>query len=187
MKVSSENSSEEELLQAVARGDAASLKVLYRNFEGPLFSLGYRWYGDRDLAEELVQDVTLRVWRKADTYDPTKGRASAWIFGIARHAATDLARARKRRPTPVEDVPSVETPWEQDSAWYAWEVAKALRELPEDQQKAVTLAFVHQYTHSEIADALAVPLGTVKSRIRSALSKLQTDLITRGVVEEPSS
>ena len=187
MKVPKDDVNEDELLQAVAGGDAASLKVLYRNFEGPLFSLGYRWYGDRDLAEELVQDVTLRVWRKADTYDPTKGRASAWIFGIARHAATDLARARKRRPTPVEEVPSIETPWEQDSAWYAWEVAKALKCLPEDQQKAVTLAFVHQYTHSEIAETLDVPLGTVKSRIRAALSRLQTDLVTRGVVEEPLS
>lgn len=187
MKVSSDSTSEEDLLQAVGRGDAASLRALYRNFEGPLFALGYRWYGDRDLAEELVQDVTLRVWRKADTYDPAKGRASAWIFGIARHAAIDLARARNRRPTPVEEVPSVETPWEQDSAWYAWEVAKAVRSLPDEQQKVVTLAFVHQYTHSEIARTLDVPLGTVKSRIRAALSKMQTDLIARGVVEEPVS
>jgi RNA polymerase sigma-70 factor (ECF subfamily) len=187
MKVSKDGTSEEDLLQAVGRGDSVSLRALYKNFEGPLFALGFRWYGDRDLAEELVQDVTLRVWRKAATYDPLKGRASAWIFGIARNAATDLARARSRRPVPVEEVPVAETPWEQDSAWYAWEVAKAVRALPEEQQKVVTLAFVHQYTHSEIAESLGVPLGTVKSRIRAALGKIQTDLITRGVVEEPAT
>ncbi len=177
---------EEVLLLAVARGDTAALRELYRSFERPLFSLGVRWYGDQELAEELVQEVTLRVWRKAASFDPSRGRASAWIFGVARNVATDLARARSRRPTPVEELaPEEIAPWNEEAAWQSWEVAKAIRTLPIDQQKVIELAYVCQFTHSEIARTLEIPLGTVKTRIQLALTKLERALMARGIVEEP--
>ncbi|MDQ3951875.1 MAG: RNA polymerase subunit sigma-70, partial [Actinomycetota bacterium] len=76
---------EDRLLQAVARGDVDALRALYRSFERPLYALGIRWLNDPKLAEELVQEVTLRVWRRAGRYDPERGAPSSWIFGIARN------------------------------------------------------------------------------------------------------
>lgn len=179
---------EDKLVLAVAKGDAGALRELYRAFERPLFSLGVRWYGDRELAEELVQEVTLRIWRKADGYDPSRGTASAWIFGVARNVATDLARSRRRRPTPVENVtPEASEPWNEEASWLAWEVGKAIRRLPIEQQKVIELAYVCQFTHSEIATTLEIPLGTVKTRIQLALAKLEVSLVKTGVVEEPVS
>ncbi len=178
---------EEELLIAVGQGDDVALRDLYGRFERPLYALAYRWYGDKDLAEELVQEVTVRIWKKANTYDRARGTASAWIFGVARHLATDLARARARRPVPTDDEITVESrPWDEDEAWQQWEVAKAVAELPGDQQDVVRLAFTHQHTQSEIAERLDVPLGTVKTRMRLALQKLEPKLAERGLIEERS-
>lgn len=180
--------SEEELILAVAKGDAGALRELYRAFERPLFALGVRWYADRELAEELVQEVTLRVWRKAGNYDTSRGSASAWIFGIARNVATDLARARSRIPTPVAEVaPDRVAPWDEEAAWQGWEVAKAIRRLPVEQQKVIELAYVCQFTHSEIARTLEIPLGTVKTRIQLGLQKLEVALVQSGIVEAPVS
>ena len=178
---------EEELLLAVGRGEVGALRELYHSFERPLYALGIRWYDDTELAEELVQEVTLRVWRRASTYDPTRGSASAWIFGVARNVAADLARARNRRPVPYPDLAPDQdrAPWDENDAWKAWEVGKAIRALPPEQQKVIELAYVYQFTHSEIARALGIPLGTVKTRISSALTKLQRLLARTGVVEEP--
>ena len=180
---------EEELLLATGRGDVNALRELYRSFERPLYALGIRWYDDTDLAEELVQEVTVRVWRKASTYEPARGSASAWIFGVARNVAADLARARSRRPVPFSELPREEeaAPWDEDEAWKAWEVGKAIRSLPTEQQKVIELAYVYQFTHSEISRALGIPLGTVKTRISLALTKLQASLAHSGLVEEPVS
>ena len=175
---------ETQLLLEVARGDAPAMRELYRRFERPLFALGVRWYGDRGLAEELVQEVTLRVWRKAHMFDPERGSGSSWIFAIARNAATDLARAKRRQPVPSSELPEAnEAPWDDEAAWHAWEVTKALRTLSPDQQKAIELAYVHQYTLVEISKLLEIPLGTVKTRIHRGLAKLERALLEMGVVE----
>ncbi len=183
-----EKAREERLLEAVGRGDEVALRELYRLFERPLYTLGVRWLGDPKLAEELVQEVTLRVWRAAAGYKPERGAASSWIFGIARNVALDLGRARGRRPVPVAE-PRVDAPapWDEDSAWQAWQIAKALRQLSPDQQKVVELAYVREYTQSEIASALGIPLGTVKTRLYQALRKLRPIMIGMGIVEEETA
>lgn len=175
---------QEQLLSRVAAGDEEALRDIYRQFERPLFALGYRWCGDRAIAEELVQEVTVRVWRRAGTFDPERGAASSWIFGIARNVASDLLRSHSRDPQPVDVVPIVDSqPWDEQEAWRAWEVAQAMRHLPIEQQKVVELAFVCQFTHTEIARTLDIPLGTVKTRIQLALSKLEREFVMRGLVE----
>lgn len=175
------------LLLAVADGDEAALSALYDLFERPLFSLGMRWLGEREMAEELVQEVIVRIWKGAPTFDPSRGQASSWIFGVARNAASDLTRAKKRRPVPVDQVqaPAVDR-LDEDAAWRGWEIGRAMNSLPEEQQRVVQLAFVNHYTHAEIAKSLDVPLGTVKSRMYLALKKLRAILLESGVVEEPS-
>ena len=172
------------LLQAVARGDVDALRALYRSFERPLYALGIRWLNDPKLAEELVQEVTLRVWRRAGRYDPERGASSSWIFGIARNVAADLARARSKAPVPVAETPDQAAPWDEERAWTAWEVARAVAQLPEDQRRVVELAYANQMTQSEIAAELGVPLGTVKTRLYAGLRKLRAIFVERGIASE---
>ena len=172
---------EDSLLTAVGRGDVDALRALYRSFERPLYALGIRWLNDPKLAEELVQEVTLRVWRRASRFDPERGASSSWIFGIARNVAADLARARARAPVPVAETPDRAAPWDEERAWTAWEVARAVALLPEDQRRVVELAYANQMTQSEIAAALGIPLGTVKTRLYTALRKLRAIFAERGI------
>jgi RNA polymerase sigma-70 factor (ECF subfamily) len=172
------------LLVAVARGDVDALRALYRSFERPLYALGIRWLNDPKLAEELVQEVTLRVWRRAGKYDPERGASSSWIFGIARNVAADLARARARAPLPVADPVEQAAPWDEDRAWRAWEVARAVALLPEEQRRVVELAYANQMTQAEIAVELGLPLGTVKTRLYAGLRKLRAIFAERGIVSE---
>jgi RNA polymerase sigma-70 factor, ECF subfamily len=175
---------ESELLQSVARGDVDALRELYRAFERPLYTLGVRWLNDPEMAEELVQEVTFRMWRRAGTFDPARGAAGSWIFGIARNVASDLARARSRDPSPAAELETSVEPWDQDAAWQSWQVAEAVRTLPVEQQKVIQLAYVMRMTQSEIAESLDIPLGTVKTRLYHGLRRLRAVLVESGVVEE---
>jgi RNA polymerase sigma factor (sigma-70 family) len=183
---SARRTSENELLLAVARGETDALRRLYRAFERPLYSLGMRWLDDPKLAEELVQEVTLRIWRRAHSFDPERGAAASWIFGVARNVASDLARERMRDPIPLAE-PRADgaEPWDEDAAWQGWQVAKVLQSMPTDQRTLLELAYIRQFTHSEIARATGIPLGTVKTRLYQALRKLREMLIESGIVEEP--
>lgn len=177
---------EDGLVLAVAHGDAEALRALYRAFARPLYTLGVRWLGDPQLAEELVQEVTLRIWRRAGNFDPNRGASSSWIFGIARNVAADLARARSRDPIPAAE-PRIDAPepWDDELAWEGWQVAKALRSLPESQAQIIVLAYVEQMTQSEIARHLDIPLGTVKTRLYHGLEKLRGKLESLGIADEP--
>jgi RNA polymerase sigma-70 factor (ECF subfamily) len=182
---SAQREEEARLLVEAGRGDVDALRALYRSFEKPLYNLGLRWLQDAALAEELVQEVTLRVWRRASMFDPARGAASSWIFGIARNVAADLARARSRAPVPVgEPVGDGSEPWNEEAAWRQWEIGKAVQTLPVERRQVVLLAYVHQFTQSEIAKALGVPLGTVKTRLYQGLRQLRASLIEMGIVEE---
>lgn len=184
---SAQREDEARLLVEVGRGDVDALRALYRAFEKPLYNLGVRWLNDAALAQELVQEVTLRVWRRASVFDPSRGAAGSWIFGIARNVASDLARARGRAPTPVGNPASQSAPWDEDSAWRQWQIAKAVQCLPIERQQILQLAYVHQFTQSEIARALGIPLGTVKTRLYQGLRQLRELLIEMEIVEEPAS
>ena len=175
---------ENKLLQAVARGDEDALRRLYRSFERPLYSLGMRWLHDPQLAEELVQEVTFRIWRRAKSFDEARGAAGSWIFGVARNVASDLARARGRNPVPVADPPAREEPWDEDAAWQSWQLAQALRRLSIEQQKVMELVYVVQMTQAEAAEVLGIPLGTVKTRLYHGLRKLRRELEGMGFVDE---
>lgn len=174
---------EDRLLLDVARGDAVALRELYRAFERPLYTLGIRWLHDAQLAEELVQEVTVRIWRRASTFDPARGAAGSWIFGVARNVAADLARSRTRQPVPMSEIASDAEPWDQDAAWQGWQVSRAMRRLPIEQQRILELAYVHRYTQSEIAETLGIPLGTVKTRLYKALKTLRGSFEEMGIVE----
>lgn len=165
-----EHRSENELIAAVAGGDEAAFGALYDRFARPLYALGLRWLQDIEDAEELVNDTLIRAWRQADRFDPTLGRAGAWLFGIARHVATDRLRSRGRRPGPAgeggrDPVGHLDV----DALAEAWEIAAALERLPAVQREVLLLAYRDDLSQSQIAEVLGVPLGTVKSRTFHAL------------------
>jgi RNA polymerase sigma-70 factor (ECF subfamily) len=172
------------LMSAIGGGDSTALAELYDHFERPLYALGMRTLGDRQRAEELVQDTILKVWRNASGFDAGKGELAAWIFTIARRSAVDIIRRDKRVPVPVDaSLHDAAEDDESESAWRAWEIALTLSRLPENQRQVVELGVIQGYTHVEIAKRLGVPLGTIKTRIYAGLRTLRTRLEELEILE----
>ncbi len=167
-----------ELVRLVAADDMDALRVLYERYGSIVFGMARRVLGDRQLAEECTQDVFVALWRGAAKYEPERARVSTWLIGITRYRAIDLVRRRAARPVdPYGEIWSGdESPDSADLAATADQsrrVAAAVAELPAPQRDALMLAYFEGLSHSEIADRLEVPLGTVKGRIRLALDRLR--------------
>jgi RNA polymerase sigma-70 factor (ECF subfamily) len=165
---------DESLIARVAKGDDLALQTLYRRYGRPVYGIGLRYLDDGDLAQDLVQDVFLKIWRRAETYDPGKGSFSAWIFTIARRSAIDLQRRRARRAAiPLDDAPELGV---EDETWQQlaqdWQVVEALLAMDAHLREPLLLAYYRGLTQREIADHLGVPLGTVKSRMSRGLARL---------------
>ena len=161
--------------------DRAAFGQLFQFFGPRIKALLMKSGADQAQAEDLVQDVMLTVWRKVDLYAPERGTVSTWIFTIARNARID--RLRRASSQPYEDVDSLELPsGEKDAEEEAFagqqadRIADALAALPDEQRRIIELAYVHDIPQSGIAEKLALPLGTVKSRMRLAYAKLRADL-----------
>ncbi|MDQ3328992.1 MAG: sigma-70 family RNA polymerase sigma factor [Chloroflexota bacterium] len=180
--------SDEELAVLVARGDEAALEGLYDRYKRPVFSLLLRMVGDRQVGEDLAQEVFLRVWRHACTYDPGKGRFSGWIFQIAHRAALDEIRRQAARPRRMRDDPA-RPPCVSDVADaspgpeemcvmgdHREGIVVALSRLPVVQRETIEMAYFDGLKQSEIAELQRVPLGTVKTRTRLALERLRSHL-----------
>ena len=178
---------EVELLRRAARGDDAALAELYDAYAGVLYGFGVRRLGHGQLAEELVQSVMTRLWRRAGTYDPRRGSVRTWVFVIARSVAVDLHRRRARDvavgslgPDRVDagrvDAGRVDawaTSDDLDALLRAEAVRAALDRLGRDHREVLELAYFRSLTQQEIAGRLGVPLGTVKSRTYYALRALR--------------
>jgi RNA polymerase sigma-70 factor (ECF subfamily) len=159
-----------------AEGHDDAYAEVFREFRGPVFGLALHLLADRGLAEEALQQAFLAVWRSRATFDPTRPLA-AWVFGIARRAAIDIYRRERRRPATVDIEPElVVDPFPVDRLWEVWEVRRAVDALPAAEADVVRLAHFYQFTQSEIAARLGVPLGTVKSRSLRAHRRLAAAL-----------
>jgi RNA polymerase sigma-70 factor (ECF subfamily) len=176
--------SDEQIMEGVRRGDSQAIGTLYDRYAGVIFSLGLRMLGDRETTEELVQEVFLRAWRQAGTYQPQLGRLSTWLMGIARNLAVDELRRRAARPRRTdgnadEQLARISASDEGDPVEQLWittrrqEVRRALAALPPPQRQVMELAYYSGLTQSEIAARLGDPLGTVKTRMRLATQKLR--------------
>ena len=163
-----------ELLERTGEGDRAAFETLYQRYARSVFGLALRRLGDRDRAEEAVQETFTSVWRSAHTYDPDRGGGGTWLYAVARNAIADRGRARREPPAELPDEPSPEAgPAERaEEGWVAWRVHSAVAELPEQERTLLELAYWSGLSQSEIAEYLDVPLGTVKTRTRSALARL---------------
>ena len=163
-----------QLIVRIAGGDRGAFDELHGRYSRAVLGLALRRLGDRGRAEDATQDAFVAIWRSARTYDPTRGRGAAWLYAVARNAITDGLR---RTPEPVaelEEGPGREPDPadEAETSWAAWRVHRALEILPEHERPVIELAYWRGLSQSEIADRLEIPLGTVKTRTRSALARL---------------
>lgn len=177
-----EEPSAEERLRAIAeRRDRAAFVALFEQYAGRIKAWLMRTGSAPDVAEDLAQETMVAVWRKATHYDPARATASAWIFAIARNQRIDRIRKDRRvdRASYYEDI-DAEEPERPDGVLAATERAElvrgALAALGEEQRRVVQLSFFEERPHAEIAELLALPLGTVKSRIRLAMKRLRDAL-----------
>lgn len=163
-----------ELLARVANRDREAFEVLYRRYVRSVFGLALRRLRDRPRAEDAVQETFAAVWRSAGSYRPERGAAAPWLYAVARNAIVDRLRARTEPPGDVPEIASSE-PGPSDraeSAYVAWRVHRALEALPDTEREVLELAYWGEMSQSEVAEYLHIPLGTVKTRTRSGLSRL---------------
>ena len=176
--------SDEALVALVARSDESALAELYDRIGGIAYGLAYRILRDESLAEDAVQEAFLGLWRAAGSFLPERAKASTWILTLVHRRAVDLVRREERRRTePLDDAPERATGSAEDSAWLRFErerVQEALAQLPDQQREAIELAYYGGFTQVELAERLGQPLGTIKSRMFSGLSRLR-ELLDDGV------
>jgi len=173
--MSAESRTDAELLELIAGGDRNAFEELHRRYARSVLGIALRRLGDRGRAEDVTQDTFASVWRSASRYDPERGQAASWLYTVARNAIVD--GLRRRPPPTVANPPDVAAgdpgPAEEaETEWVSWRVHRAVESLPDHERSLVELAYWSGLSQSEIADRLAIPLGTVKTRTRSALSRL---------------
>jgi len=158
--------------------DKAALAALFHQFAPRLKSMMLRLGADAALAEDLVQETLLSVWRKAHLYSPARGAAATWIFTVARNLRIDQLRRQSSKPYEDLDGLEIESDGPLVSALVEQSeivarVSGALVKLSPEQQEVVRLSFLHEMPHGEISAKLGIPLGTVKSRLRLAYERLR--------------
>ena len=168
----------------VHEGDAKAFEVVFDRHADASFSLAYRMCGRRSLAEDVVQEAFVSLWRSGARYDRARGSVRTWILGVVRNRAIDLFRREVVRAgrdisaddaverMPASENVAVDVERRQD----ADQVRSALQELPADQRQVIELAYFGGFTHTQIAEMLALPAGTVKGRMRLGLTKLRVAL-----------
>ena len=166
--------SDGDLIQRAAGGDRGAFEQLYKRYARPVFGLALRRLGDRGRAEDAVQETFASIWRSAGSYKPERGPGAPWLYAVARNAIVDRARLRADLPAEIPDEAAHEPgPGDQaEQGWVSWRIHRALEELPEREREVIALAYWSGLSQSEVAEFLGIPLGTVKTRTRSALSHL---------------
>jgi RNA polymerase sigma-70 factor (ECF subfamily) len=163
-----------QLIARVAQGDRPAFEELYRRYARAVLGLALRRLGDRGRAEDAAQDAFVAIWRSARTYDPSRGRGAPWLYAVARNAITDALRRTPEPASEVSDGPGTDPdPADRaEASWTAWQVHRALEVLPDHERPVIELAYWRGLSQSEISEHLGIPLGTVKTRTRSALARL---------------
>ena len=153
-----------ELNTRFSQGDETAVRAVYQRYGGAMFAVAMSMLSNRDLAAECVQQAFVKAWRSSRSFDPERA-LRPWLATITRRVAVDIYRRESRsRAEPRADVDDTVVPIAFERTWEAFEVRAALDQLPGDEREVVRLAHFDGLTHSEIADRLGVPVGTVKSR-----------------------
>src|SRR5829696_7998558 len=177
---------DEDLMQLVQRGQAPAFDLIYERHAQAAFSLAYRIAGTRNLAEDVVQEAFLSIWRAGGRYERARGSVRTWVLGIVHHRAIDALRRsavhETRRASDEGIDETLETGERTDveaaRREEAGSVRAALGHLPSEQSQVIELAYFGGFTHTEIAAMLDTPVGTVKGRMRLGLEKMRHALGT---------
>lgn len=163
-----------ELLHRIADRDPGAFELLYSRYARAVYGLALRRLGDRERAEEAVQETFASVWRSAGSFRPDRGAAASWLYAVARNAIVDRFRLQGDPVAVVPEVASEEHGPDEvaETGWVAWRVHRALEELPPGEREVIELAYWSGLSQREVASFLNIPLGTVKTRTRSALGRL---------------
>ena len=175
------NPDDHKLIKQVVRRDQRAFLALYERYSSRVYTLILHMIDDRMLAEEVLQETFLRMWNRAEQYNHERGSVFFWLLGIARHTALERLRFESHRPvlsdgnepTPIlENIPEPESTSE-EARWRS--LYLALQSLPEEQKNVIELAYFQGMSQGEIAEMLSLPLGTVKSRLRSGMMRLRRE------------
>lgn len=177
--------SDESLLAGLGTGDSDAVTAFIRRFQRRIYGLALTIVGDPTLAEDIAQETVVRAWRHAQTYDPRRGPVAAWLLSICRNLAIDTLRPRRAEPFDPDmfltmQIPSVGIE-PADAAVRSDDAARlraAIGRLPDDQRRSLVLAAFYGRTAREISEADGIPLGTAKTRIRTAMIKVR-DAMTK--------
>ena len=170
-----------------------ALSRLYDRYSRTVFGVGLKILSDRSMAEELVQEVFLKVWRSSGTFDPSRGSFSTWLYRVTRSVALDLYRKRAHRVRPVSDGQlhiaaerdSSAGPQELvDESWLSWRVSRALEVLDAPHREVIDLAYFGGLSQREISEQTGIPLGTIKTRTARAYKSLRKELAVQGAPQE---
>ena len=175
---------DEDLIALASGGDAAAFRVIYDRHSGVAFSLSYRMVGTRAAAEDVVQEAFLSIWRSGARYERARGSVRTWVLGIVHHRAIDALRRSsvhdKRRASDegIEERFEARERTEVEVARRdeAGTVRDAMQTLPAEQNQVIELAYFGGFTHTEIAEMLQIPIGTIKGRMRLGLEKMRAQL-----------
>jgi RNA polymerase sigma-70 factor (ECF subfamily) len=179
------------LVGRVARGDADALDDIYSRYARSVYGLTYRILGDPSAAEDVVQEVFLKLWRQPSSYNADRGSLGSWLLGVGHNRAIDVLRRRRthlEHPLPEAGEPEIVPDGLVDMADIASvqeaseAVRRALTSIPPEQRRVIEMAFFEGKTHVEIAHELDEPLGTAKTRIRLGMRKLRALLEAEGIV-----
>ena len=186
--------SDEQLMDRLAGSEVElALSALYDRYSRTVFGVGLKILGHRSLAEELVQEVFLKVWRSSRTFDPSRGSFSTWLYRVVRSVALDLHRKRASRVHPVpEGDPHIAAARDSsagpqeivDDSWLSWRIARALDGLDAAHREVIELAYFQGLSQREISRQTGVPLGTVKTRTSRALKRLRNGLAGQYALRE---
>lgn len=173
---------DDQLIVALRQGEEWAMSALYDRYARLVFSLALRILNDRSAAEEAMQEVFVKVWRRCKEYDAQRGKFSSWLSGITHNHAIDELRRRRVRPSASEDEDAMaevaaDTPAPLDMALQSLErrrIIEALQAIPAEQRAPIEMAYFEGYTQQEISDRLHQPLGTIKTRMRLGMQKLKS-------------
>lgn len=165
---------EHELVASLRKKDEEAFSYLYEHYSGALYGVIKQIVGDAELSNDVLQESFVNIWKRMESYDETKGRLFTWMLNVARNAAIDKTRSKgfqqsqRQIPLDGEAIQSSVRPGIDD-----YGLKKLILKLKDEQRLLIDLSYFQGYTHEQIATALHIPLGTVKTRIRSALTQLR--------------
>jgi RNA polymerase sigma factor (sigma-70 family) len=166
---------EQELVEKLKSQDNQAFSYLYDNYSAALYGIVKQIVGDSEVSNDVLQEVFVNIWKKIDTYDPTKGKLFTWMLNIARNASIDKTRSKNFQQA-LKQVPLTESEIAHPVVRAGiddYGLKKVIYKLKSEQRMLVDLSYYQGYTHDQIAKALNIPLGTVKTRLRAALSQLR--------------